>query len=464
MHGAGPPQASSRLLGRAAGRRPKGASVRGMRRRALLQGVGATVALSGCTGAADRQPLAFWAMGREAEVVKALLPGFAQRHPGIAVRVQQIPWSSAHEKLLTAYVGNSLPDVFQLGNTWIAEMAQLGVLAPLLERVKASSVVDTDDYFPGILATNRAARILARGQTSAPSLLGLPWYVDTRLLFYRRDLLAQAGFAQMAQDWGAWSQMLDALKARLAGNGRPMFLAVNEFEPLLALALQQDEPLLRAQDTRGNFANPGFGRALDFYSAFFRRGWADLQGKEQISNLWTEFGLGRFAFFVSGPWSMGELQRRLPPQLQASWGCAALPGPTGPGASIAGGASLVVHSQSPRQEAAWRLVEYLSEPAVQARLHALTGNLPARRSAWSLAGLHADDRAAAFADQLQRAKPAPAVLEWERIAVEMQRVAEQLVRGQGARAPLLAALDAQVDAILAKRRWLLQASTPGAHA
>lgn len=421
-----------------------------MRRRALLQGVGASIALSGCMGSSSGQPLQFWAMGREAEVVRQLLPGFAQRHPGISVQVQQIPWSSAHEKLLTAYVGNSLPDVFQLGNTWIAEMAQLGVLAPVQARV------DTEDYFPGILATNRAARIASRGTTSAPALLGLPWYVDTRLLFYRRDLLAQAGFTRMAQDWGDWSQLLEALKARLAGRGRPVFLAVNEFEPLLALALQQDESLLRAQDTRGNFANPGFGRALDFYSAFFRRGWADLQGKEQIGNLWTEFGQGRFACFVSGPWSMGELGRRLPPQQQASWGCAPLPGPQGPGASIAGGASLVVHKHSPRQDAAWRLVEYMGEPAVQAHFHALTGNLPARRSAWPLAGLDTDARALAFADQLQRVKPAPAVLEWERIAVAMQRAAEQLVRGQGAPAPLLAALDAEVDAILAKRRWLLR--------
>lgn len=433
----------------------------GVRRRALLQGGAASIALSGCTGPSSRQPLQFWAMGREAEVVRDLLPGFAQRHPGIAVQVQQIPWSSAHEKLLTAYVGNSLPDVFQLGNTWIAEMAQLDVLAPLQAHVQASAVVDTGDYFPGILATNRAARIAERGATSAPALLGLPWYVDTRLLFYRRDLLAQAGFAQVAQDWGAWSQMLEALKASLAGRGRPVFLAVNEFEPLLALALQQDEGLLRLHDTRGNFANPGFGRALDFYSTFFRRGWADLQGKEQISNLWTEFGEGRFAFFVSGPWGMGELKRRLPAQQQASWGCAAMPGPQGPGASIAGGASLVVHRHSPRQDAAWRLVEYMSEPSVQARFHALTGNLPARRSAWPMAGLDADERALAFADQLQRVKPAPAVLEWERIAVAMQRVAEQLVRGQGAPAPLLAGLDAEVDAILAKRRWLLQASREG---
>jgi multiple sugar transport system substrate-binding protein len=35
--------------------------------------------------------------------------------------VQQIPWTAAHEKLLTAYVGESTPDIAQMGNTWIPE-------------------------------------------------------------------------------------------------------------------------------------------------------------------------------------------------------------------------------------------------------------------------------------------------------------------------------------------------------
>jgi multiple sugar transport system substrate-binding protein len=49
-------------------------------------------------------------MGQEGEQVRALLPEFERRHPGIRVRVQQIPWSAAHEKLLTAYAGDAMPD------------------------------------------------------------------------------------------------------------------------------------------------------------------------------------------------------------------------------------------------------------------------------------------------------------------------------------------------------------------
>ena len=76
-------------------------------------------------------PLDFWAMGREAEVVAELLPAFHSRHPDIRVRVQQLPWTAAHEKLLTAYAGDALPDLCQLGNTWLPELSALDALEPL---------------------------------------------------------------------------------------------------------------------------------------------------------------------------------------------------------------------------------------------------------------------------------------------------------------------------------------------
>jgi multiple sugar transport system substrate-binding protein len=53
--------------------------------------------------------------------MQELVKGFEEEQPGIEVKVQQIPWTAAHEKLLTAYVGDATPDLAQLGNSWIAE-------------------------------------------------------------------------------------------------------------------------------------------------------------------------------------------------------------------------------------------------------------------------------------------------------------------------------------------------------
>src|SRR3546814_10596681 len=84
-----------------------------------------------------------------------------------------------------------------------------------------------------------------------------------------------------------------------------------------------------------------------------------------------------------------------------------LPGPEGPGASVAGGTSFVVFRDSEHKDAAWKLVAYLSDPEVQARFHGMTGNLPPRRSPWEDPALANDPYARAFRDQLERAVSTP---------------------------------------------------------
>ena len=398
------------------------------------------VLLAGCApGSEEHTTLRFWTMGREGEVVQQLLPEFERRNPGIRVSVQQIPWSAAHEKLLTAFAGDTLPD-----------LCQLGALAPLDEAVAGSRIVTAEDYFPGIWNTNVVSGVLR----------GVPWYVDTRLLFYRSDLLRQAGFDAPPRTWREWQRVLEAIE-REGEDRYGVLLPLNEPEPLVAFGLQQDAPLLREDGRWGNFSSPGFQQALAFYAGIFRNGWAPAVGGAQISNVWSEFARGRFVFYISGPWNIGEFKRRLPAELQDDWMTAPLPGPEGPGASTAGGSSLVIFRSSPRREAAWRLVEYLSEPEVQLRFHELTGNLPPRRAAWQDERLASDRYARAFHDQLERVEPAPKVPEWERIVNEMQYVAEQVVRGRMSVEEATRALDRKVDAILEKRRWLLERGKAG---
>jgi multiple sugar transport system substrate-binding protein len=113
------------------------------RRVAALALAGVLIACGRDSGAVT---LRVWGFGREGEVLRELLPEFERRHPDIHVRVQQIPWTAAHEKLLTAFVGDATPDVAQIGNTWIAEFVALGALAPLN--------ADSQDYFPGVWQTN----------------------------------------------------------------------------------------------------------------------------------------------------------------------------------------------------------------------------------------------------------------------------------------------------------------------
>lgn len=409
----------------------------------------AVLVLAGCRREAAPQVVEFWAMGREAEVVSELLRDFEREHPGIQVRVQQVPWNAAHEKLLTAFAADALPDLCQLGNTWVPEFAQLGALTPLQPYVDASRVVEQGDYFPGIWSTN-----VIDGQ-----LVGVPWYVDTRLLFYRKDMLRAAGVTEPPRTWDQWRDALAKVKRSVGPDRHAILLLLNEFETQLSLGLQGDDPLLREGGRYGNFRAPGFRNALALYAEMFAKGWAPPVSETQVSNIWEEFFKGEFAFYLSGPWNIREFRKVAPPELKDAWGTMPLPGPDGPGAGIAGGTSLVLFRDSPRKQAAWQLVEYLSRPEVQQRFYALIGDLPPRRSAWEGAGLRDDPLARAFREQLERVRPTPQVLEWERIVQAMRLATERVVRGGQSQDEALRDLDAQVDDILAKRRAVLAAGS-----
>ena len=405
------------------------------------------LALGACGATHDaRVTLSFWAIGREAEVVPALLAEFERLHPDVHVEVQALPLTAAHEKLLTAFAGDALPDIGQLGNTWLPELATLGALEPLQVRVDASPVIRGDDYFEGIWDTN----------VMDGALYGVPWYIDTRLVFYRTDLLAAAGFDAPPRDWGEWSRQLAAVKQHAKPGDYSILLPLNEFELLVNLGVQQADPLLRDDATRGNFESAGFRRAFTYYVDMYRNGWAPPMSETQISNVWDEFANGFYAFYVTGPWNVGEFKRRLPARVQGDWAIAPLPGPDGPGAAIGGGSSLVMFRASRHKEEVWQLIEFLSQPEQQQRLHDLCGDLPPRRSAWQGTALASDPYAKAFHDQLERTVAAPKIPEWERIAQEVRYAAERTVRGGQPIDRSLADLDARVDAILGKRRWMLE--------
>ena len=327
----------------------------------------------------------FWAMGREGEVVRALVPAFEARHPGLRVRVQQVPWSAAHEKLLTAYVGGAMPDA-------LPARQHLDPRARGARRARAA---------------RRADRGLARSRarTSSPGVLdavvvdgatwALPWYADTRLLFYRSDLLAAAGRGEAPRTWAGVARRPG--RAEGARGRRPATRCCCRSpsgSPVVILALQQGAELLRDGDRYGELREPRLPRAPStFYLSFFRDGLAPAAGAAQLANLHQDFAAGWFAAFVSGPWQLGELRRRLPAEFEARWATAPLPGAAGATSSPAASAAPASRSRaaraspscarSPRKDAAWRWLAFLAEPEQQIAFHRALGRpAGAPRSAW----------------------------------------------------------------------------------
>jgi len=367
---------------------------------------------------------------------------FERANPGIRVTMQQIPWTAAHEKLLTACVGNSVPDVAQMGNTWVPEFVAVHALDELPE-----TIVDRRDYFAGSWDSS-----VVDGK-----LYGIPWYVDTRVVFYRTDVLAAAGYSHPPRTWSEWTDAMQRIHDRKLSRFA-ILLPTNEWEPMAVIAVGNHSTLLNAQGTQGAFRQPPYAQAFDFYVNMFRLGYAPSVSNAQIANVYQQFAQGDFAMYITGPWQVGAFKERLPADVQDKWATTPMPAPNASesiGTSLAGGSTLVLFRDGGHKEAARKLIAFLSEPAQQIRLFDITGDLPARRSAWRAPQLANEPHFPAFREQLEHVVPLPKVPEWEQIATVIEDRDEAAARGTTTTARALADLDRRADELLEKRRWIL---------
>ncbi len=391
----------------------------------------------------------FWAFGAESENVQKLLNEFEKFHPGIKVKVQAIPWTAAHEKLITAFASETTPDITQLGNTWIPEFAALNSLEELKNLVKYSEVIKERDFFPGIWKTNKLGE----------KLFGIPWYVDTRVLFYRKDLMEKAGFPNPPRTWQELHDAAFQIKKNSSlHNCYPLFLPTSEWAPFIIFGMQNGAALLKDHNTLGNFSDPKFEEAFKYLINFYKDDLAPV-AMTGISNVYQAFEEGYIAMYITGPWNVTEFKNRLTNNNKIDWQTAPLPSPNNiyPGASIAGGSSLVIFKNSKCKNEAWKLIEFLSSKKAQVNFFKVSSDLPAVKEAWDDSILVNDKYLKAFYDQLQNVLPMPQVPEWEQIVFsKLQQYAEYAARGRMGIKEALNHLDNDADKILEKRRWMVK--------
>lgn len=403
-----------------------------------MAGAGAGATLAGC-GARPPDRVSWWGMGAEGENAPLLLPPF-ERATGIAIEVQSLPWYGVHEKLLTGHAGGSLPDVMLLSNLWVTELAMLGALAPVPPRRRGL----IDGQFPAVVDMI----------TIAGTPMAAPWIVDSWIQFYRRDLLSTVGYPAPPEDWAGWTRMAESFKRRHPDRFVTLHL-LDWPEPLMNFGAHTGEPLLRDHGARGNFATPGFRAALAFYKGIFDRGFSPRMTGAEAGDTIMQFQRGGYAILPSSGETIGQFRRLAPGFAADRWGAAATPSPSGHAGVWAAGNSLGVSATSRQPERAWALVDFLCSVPTELHLHAITGDLPSRPAAWAAPALAGSPIETAVGRQIARAVPGPIVPETARIGTEVQLVAEHMVRGEYGVDAAAREMNRRVDAILAKRRWLL---------
>ena len=372
-------------------------------------GAGTAVADGKASGTID-----VWAMGTEGEKLQAFVSDFEKANPDADVKVTAIPWEAAHDKIASAIASGKTPDVSLIGTTWMGEFAQAGGLDPT-----PKDLVKESDFYSGAWGSTVV------GDTS----YGVPWYVETRVLYYRKDLAKKAGWDQAPQSWDELTQFAKDLHTK-AGVKYGLSLQPGQtgsWQSVLPFAWSNGAKVTDDSGKTYTLDSPEMTEALDYYKSFFDDG-ASPSRMLDPGELESGFAKGTYGSFVSGPWHMGLVEDAGVKRDQ--YAVAPLPGKDGGvGTSFMGGGDLAVFKDSDNRESAWKLVQWLSQPDVQAKWYTTLGDLPAVQSAWDSGELANDPRFAVFNKQLGSALAPPAVPTWEQVAAVIDSDVEQAVKG-----------------------------------
>jgi ABC-type sugar transport system permease subunit/ABC-type glycerol-3-phosphate transport system substrate-binding protein len=370
---------------------------------------------------------------------------FEQQNPGVKIVTQAIPWGAAHEKLVTSVVGGIPPDISQMGTTWMSEFFAMEALEPLDEYIKNSDVIKKENFFEGSWNTCFMEE----------KVWGVPWYVDTRILFYRKDLLAQVGFTTPPRTWDELKDVGKKLAKDIDGDGKIDKWGINipaggggVWNELGTFVWQNNADFLSRDNKVSAVLTPEFKEAFKFYTSFFKEKIAPVEGGIDV-NLFQAFKTGFYPMFISGPWMIELLDKELP-EYKNKWDVAPLwmNPKTKRFTSFVGGCNLVVFKKSKNKELAFKFIEFLSTKENQVYWYKITGDLPSLRTAWQDKYFDDKPKIKSFGKQLEDTKSPPNIPEWEQIANIIGRYVEKVTFGKEDEDKILQQMDLEINKIL----------------
>lgn len=347
---------------------------------ALLALVSLTAVIAGCgsskgsattTVPATAQQTVVFAesgLGTEGEQTKKAIVQFEKANPNIKVSIDVLsPNSTTYlQQLQQRFIaGSPTPDVLESDVTYPAKFAKAGWIKTL-----SSFNPPLSSFFPNDVAAGEY-----EGKPYA-----IPWFSNPEGLFYRTDLIAKPPKSpeELVADAKQAMSKNPSLKEGLAFEGHKYEGAITSF---LTVA-----PAFGGKLTTTTIDSKGNVQALEWlHAAIYTQkiapqavtGWEEGQVQE-------EFTSGHTPFAVNYPFVASIAEEGGP--AKGHVGYIPFPPASGgkPGAAL-GGEMLAINAASTHSAAAYKLIEYLTSPAVQTERAVATGDPPSLPSAYTAA-------------------------------------------------------------------------------
>ncbi|RMF28880.1 MAG: extracellular solute-binding protein [Chloroflexi bacterium] len=330
-----------------------------------------------------------------------------------------LDWGSAWSKITTAATSGEGPDISQLGTTWVAAIAAMGALRPFTAE-EIAAMGGAENF---VEASWQTCNPVGSGFTVA-----IPWFVDTRAIIYRKDVLEKVGLDpdEAFATWDSFDAALARIKeAREAGEvetypigfpGKNDWNVLHNFAPWVWGAGGE---MLNPGNTAAVFNSPEAIEGFKFYASLFTKGYTPPDVLElnsaQVDGM---FPSGEVAMIISGPWMVKN--SRTSEDEGGFAGSVAAENfavheiPAGPAGrfTFVGGSDLTVWNSSQHQEEAVEFVKFLVSKESQIRYGGNIGMLPAVKEALADPTFKDDPDYGVFVQAVEHGKSYPAIAAW----------------------------------------------------
>jgi|GEM_PF-911034 len=372
----------------------------------------------------QKTDLHFWVMPNAGfatrRVLDPLIREFEHLNPRVKIRLSIHPWSLAWNRLVEVVkgrFGGNKPDVFQVGTTWVATLAHLGAL----DKVPHMGVFPNEDH--------QSSYIWDPGSQadSGEELFCVPWFIDVRALYYRKDLFELVGLSpDLLQDWKGFFNVCTELKKYLRRSGA----STNILAPLV---LPGQKPSVLMHDIApwvwgagGDFFSgdltvatldaPETITGCEFYYDLINQGFMVIPERDfELRDFGCGFFNGRYAMQFSGSWPVDSFLNPQYPfsHIEVVNGFDMEMFPAGPHGrfTFLGGSNLAVSSAGQKKDLAWEFVKFLSEPQRQLAHSRGVGALPARLASMDTLFENHSHARRVFMDSIGHARRLPRLVE-----------------------------------------------------
>jgi len=277
------------------------------------------------------------ATGQQSVQFRMMFPAWQERNPDVELIAEDLLGDTeGRTKYLLQCREGTQADMIELDGFWVAEFAALGCTRPLDDLIPAELL---DDYYD-------AFKVVYKGKIHAL----VPNTAFNSMLWYRKDLLEEAGLDGPPKDWNELVEYAEKLTVKDEnGNviryGLTMPAARSEHTSVVLLGFYwQGEDVFVTDDNMPAFNNQTSIDVFDMFAKIYQGGWLM---PESINMLYQEtqdaFFADKAAMMLHGSWLSSGMYN-LAPNLKGKVGLA--PNPvnpvTGKGGVNAGGWSYAV--------------------------------------------------------------------------------------------------------------------------